>query len=103
MNRLMRNRCWLKHRYKEDWEVCPLCRTPIRWVYSDGEWTPCDREAISYVRDLDGKLIIYNGKELIEYCKAYTKGMNNSVRMGLLPHVFSCDELKGYHGVKVLR
>lgn len=98
-----RKRCWLHHRYKEDFDRCPLCNAPIRWVYVDGEWTPCDREPITYQRGLEGKLLIYDGKELKDYCKEYKNGDSGRFRLGLLPHVFSCDCLKGWHGVKVER
>ena len=100
---LERKRCWMHHKYKEDFDRCPLCNAPIRWVYADEQWTPCDREAVTYKRDLEGKLLIYDGKELKDYCKLYSVGDLGQFKIGLLPHVYSCDELKGYHGIKVDR
>ena len=100
---IVRKRCWMHHKYKEDFDRCPLCSAPLRWVYVDDEWTPCDREPITYKRDLDGKLIIYDGKELLKYCDIYKPGDTGNFKLGLLPHVFSCDALEGYHGQKIER
>ena len=100
---LERKRCWMHHKYKEDFRRCPLCNAPIRWVYSDEQWTPCDKEAVTYKRDIEGKLRIYDGRELKDYCKLYSVGDSGAFKMGLLPHVYSCDGLKGYHGIKVDR
>ena len=98
-----RKRCWLKHKYKEDFDFCPLCHAPIRWVYVDEVWVPCDREPITYQRDLDGKLMVVEKGELKKYCKEYRPGDKGQFKLGLLPHVFSCDGLPGYNGVKIER
>lgn len=98
-----RNRCWLRHRHKEEWDRCPLCNAPIRWIYVDSEWTPCDREGVTYKRDFEGDLLIYDGNGLKDCCKLYSVGDSGRFKIGLLPHVYSCDELKGYHGIKVDR
>ena len=103
MNNLIRKRCWISHKYKEDWEFCPICHAPLRWIYADDNWTPCDREAVTYTRDLDGKLLIYDGKELLKYCSLYKNGDKGIMKMGLLPHIFSCDGCNGYHGTKIVR
>lgn len=64
---------------------------------------PCDREPITYMRDLEGKLMVYDGNELKEYCTMYKPGDAGKCKLGLLPHVFSCDGLNGYHGIKINR
>ena len=40
---------------------------------------------------------------MAENCKIYTPGDTGNFKLGLLPHVYSCDGLNGYHGIKVTR
>lgn len=98
-----RKRCWLKHKYREEWEFCPLCHAPLRWFYDGDEWIPCDREPINFKRDIEGKLLIVSERKLKDYCTVYTPGAEGQFRLGLLPHVYSCDALSGYHGIKIER
>jgi hypothetical protein len=98
-----RRRCWLKHKYRENWDFCPLCNAPLRWFYDGEEWIPCDREPVSFKRGLEGDVLIVSESTLKNYCILYAPGDKGQFRLGLLPHVFSCDELHGYHGVKVER
>lgn len=98
----MRSRVWLKHKRKEDWKHCPLCNAPIRWVYDGDDWIPCDREPVSFEPCYDGTEI------MIVHSKVLVNGTLNikipeTRIMGLLPHVYSCDDLDGFHGKKVER
>ena len=94
--------CWMYHKYREYWEYCPLCNAPIRWQYEDEGWVPLDREPIRFVRGIEGKMNISDGRHLLDYCMIY-KDQVQTPRMGLLPHVYSCHKLKGFHGIKIER
>lgn len=98
----MRSRVWLKHKHKEMWTNCPLCNAPIRWVYDGDVWIPCDREPVSFEYCFDeNRIHIVYGKMLIH---GTLKIEHPETRiMGLLPHVYSCDELDGWEGKKVER
>lgn len=98
-----RNRCWMKHRYREEWERCPMCGAPLRWMYDGDEWIPCDREPVRYFRDISGKLSVMQGRSLLDYCVLAESTVEKRTRLGLLPHVYSCGALDGWHGVKVER
>ena len=100
---LIRKRCWLRHRFHEGWNFCPLCNAPLVWVYDDEEWIPCDREMILFKRDLDGKVMVVSERTLKDYCVIYEPGMDGNFKPGLLPHVYSCDKLSGYAGIKIER
>ncbi|GEM_PF-7005206 len=95
---LERKRCWLTHYRREDWEYCPLCNAPIRWMYDGDLWIPCDREPVRFSRGIDGNLTIVAGGGTLDYCM-----LDDGGRLGLLPHVYSCDSLNGWHGVKIER
>jgi len=97
---IMRQRVWLKHFRREDWEFCPLCEMQLRWVYDGVYWIPCDREPILFKWELDGKFSIVKNRQLVDGCVIYSGGDSAGFELGLLPHVYSCWDLKGWHGVK---
>ena len=98
-----RDRVWLKHHHREPWEYCPLCAAPLRWVYDGDQWIPCDREPALYTRNIDAKALIVVKKELVGNCEIWEPGKHGKYSLGLLPHVYSCDLLDGWGGVKVRR
>ena len=98
-----RKRVWLKHRYHEGWEFCPLCHAPLRWIYDDEMWIPCDRVPVLFKRELDGNMSIVTEGTLKDYCTLYVPGAEGNYKQGLLPHVYSCDRLDGWFGIKIER
>lgn len=98
----MRSRVWLKHKYKELWNKCPQCNAPIRWEWDGENWIPCDREPVTFEHCYDGtEIMILHHKTFVH---GTLKIENPETRlMGLLPHVYSCSELNGWHGKKVER
>lgn len=96
----MRKRVWLTHNRREDWQHCPMCQQPIRWVYDGINWIPCDREPVMYKWDLGGRFYIVRNRELVKGCEIYAGGGSAGYRMGFLPHVHSCDHLNGWEGAK---
>ena len=100
---MTRLRVWLKHFKREDWERCPLCGELLKWSYDGIYWIPCDIKPILFKWELGGKFSIMKNRELVENCEIYKNGNTEGFVMGLLPHVYSCWELKGWHGVKYER
>lgn len=97
---IMRQRVWLKHYKREDWEQCPLCGERLKWVYDGIYWIPCDIKPLLFKWDLDGKFAIVKQRELIEGCEIYKGGDTEGYTMGLMPHVYSCWKRNGWRGVK---
>ncbi len=98
----MRSRVWLQHRRREEYTSCPLCNAAIRWIYTGDVWIPCDRETIFFKPDTNGVFEIVKNRELVQG-EIYCGGDNEGYVRGLLPHVYSCDCLEGWHGHKYSR
>jgi hypothetical protein len=91
---LFRDRLWLTHRRKLDLDYCPLCLSPVKWVYDGSLWIPCDREpALAYLGHGDSQAVYR--RELIDGVHLYRDGPLNGNRPVevLIPHVFTCKEL----------
>lgn len=98
----MRSRVWLKHKHKELWTNCPLCNAPIRWTYDGENWIPCDREPVSFEHCYDGTEVMIVHHKMLVHGTLNISNFETRI-MGLLPHVYSCDELNGWEGKKVER
>lgn len=92
---LWRDRLWMKHRHKGDYDFCPLCYAPIKWVYDGIDWIPCDQEPV-LIYPHQGKETAVIRRELLFDCKLYSQGIMPNLRPveALRPHVFTCHELK---------
>ena len=96
-----RQRLWKIHKYRGDYDFCPLCFSPIRWVKLDEGFTPCGREPVLYYGDTAGKYDVVPrfGRAFI---RASVPGIfgeksisaNNPLRMGSLPHIYVCRVLR---------
>lgn len=95
-----RQRVWFRYNRREDLDCCPLCFTPLRWVFDGVYWYPCDKEPVLFKQDNGGKLTVLKRRELIEGCKIYTSGDTDGYQMGLLPHTFTCSEIWRFKGAK---
>ena len=98
---ILRERLWLTHRRKGDTEYCPLCYTPIKWVYDGSLWIPCDREPYLAYLHCGHKKGVYR-RELVDDLHLYRDGPlygRQPVEI-LIPHVFTCTELERKRGKK---
>lgn len=88
---------WKEHRYKDGYKECPHCGAPLRWVYGDGKWYPCDKEPVLFTMHPEGRqTIIYGGEELRK-CVLYYPGDPRSVGKplwGYQQHYYTCTYLK---------
>ena len=88
-----RQRLWLKHKYREETNHCPLCGASIKWIYDGDSWIPCDKEPVYYMLDYHSRICIVRRKTLVEGVRIYNPAMDiRQCQMGLLPHVYSCTE-----------
>ncbi|MBO5453733.1 MAG: hypothetical protein J6A69_07205 [Clostridia bacterium] len=91
--RFERKRVWLTHKYREQWECCPLCCEQLKWVYDGNVWIPCNIEPKMFRRQIGSSLNMVKKKELIEGCELYKGGSPEGFTYGLIPHVYTCTEL----------
>ena len=97
-----RERLWRYHRYRGEYDFCPLCFEPIKWIYDceEGKWSPCDAKPAAYIVSDEEP-----GTELYTRFKRRTRGVlyrphdmrftRQNTRYGYIPHVYTCAELKG--------
>ena len=97
----MRSRIWLKHKYRED-DFCPLCGGKLKWVYDGDVWIPCDSAPVLFRFEKGGRVQIVKNRQIYSGCELFKGGGNGYIR-GLLPHVYSCQDLCGWGGVKIER
>lgn len=93
---LWRERLWITHKKKRDEPFCPICYSPIKWVYDGIVWIPCDQEPVLGYLRLGSKTAIYH-REMLHNVWLYRDGPidgENPVEV-LIPHVFTCEKLKG--------
>lgn len=85
---------WKLYNRREDWDCCPLCQSSIKWVKIDAKWCPCDSEPVIIERGT-GHLTAVKNHELLTGCRIYDgKETFKKPEMALVPHVFTCLELK---------
>ena len=91
----LRERPWLTHRRRPDWNLCPLCQAPIKWIYDGIVWIPCDREPVLVYPRLGRKRAVVR-RELLEDCAYYANGpiAGETPVLAHEPHIFTCDHLK---------
>ena len=88
-------RVWMKHRRKPEWEMCPRCFSPLKWIYDGFDWIPCDREPVLFYPNIGDKHIVYR-KELISNAALYRDKKRPALIpcTGHRPHVCTCEEIK---------
>lgn len=92
----LRNRIWLTHRHRLEYDFCPLCNNPLKWIYDGSVWVPCDREPILvYPGKGNQKAVIR--RKLVQDCCLYADRVLAGIRPveGHRPHVYTCTELHG--------
>lgn len=89
-----RDRCWLSHKRKENWILCPLCGKPIKWVRLwPGGYSPCDTVPVMYSKsDRKTKYQIVVKGDFI--CNVLIRAKpTEKPRYGYLPHYYTCPVL----------
>ena len=89
-----RDRCWLTHKRREPWMICPLCNQPIAWRRTDVDgWVPCDELPVLFVPG--GRLRLVVRRDLLDGCKLYRPGKDKDRPLyAMLPHFYTCPVLK---------
>ena len=91
-----RDRCWITHKRRAAWNVCPLCGAPIKWVrlWND-EWSPCDDIPVLFLPDIKARTKIIRRRETVSGA-IYKPRRDGTARPipGRLPHFYSCPVLK---------
>jgi hypothetical protein len=93
-----RSRVWKTHKRRGDFDECPDCGQPLRWLYVNGEWLPCSHEPVMFILHPDGKNAVIYKRELYETALLYKKGdpRFNGIHMlqGYIQHYYSCPILR---------
>lgn len=88
-----KDRCWLTHRKREDWSVCPRCGKPLIWRRNGDEWTPCDTEPKLCVTG--GRWRINKNRELTEAeYRLWKPGYKEKPIYAMIPHYYTCTPLR---------
>lgn len=88
-------RCWVIHKRKPYWTICPQCGAPVRWVRLwDGTWSPCDEEPVLY--SFPGgktKYKIIAKRDVVLNAVPRPKA-GDKPRYGRIPHYYTCPVLR---------
>lgn len=89
-----RERCWLTHKRREPWGICPLCRQPIAWRRLDIEgWSPCDELPVLFVPGGRLRLVVRRG--MVDGCKVFDPRKDKGrPKYAMMPHYYTCPALK---------
>lgn len=89
---------WKTHRRREQFEECPHCGKPLRWIYDGIVWHPCDKEPVLFMMHPEGRCEIMYRRELLGNCLIYRVGDKRFVGAvplyGSVPHYYTCDILR---------
>ena len=89
---------WKTHRKREDFEVCPHCGKPLKWIYDGIEWMPCDKDPVMFILHPAGwRSVVYN-RQVYNSCLLYRKGDKRfdgvHPLMGNMQHYYTCEVLR---------
>ena len=90
-----RDRCWLTHRRREPWTVCPQCGAPLQWRRTDVDgWVPCDVMPVLYVAG--GSLRLVKRRDMLGGCSIYRAGQHctQKPQYAYMPHYYTCPVLR---------
>lgn len=91
-----RERCWVVHKRRALWALCPLCGAPIKWVrLFDGSYSPCDEEPVLFwvPESKKGRYKVVSKGELIDHASLkIPKG--ETAKYARLPHFYACPVLR---------
>lgn len=89
---------WKNHKRREQFNECPHCGQPLRWIYDGVVWYPCDKEPVIFMMHPSGKSSIVYNRELYKNCLIYRKGdprfAGTHPLSGSVQHYYSCPILK---------
>lgn len=99
-----RERLWLTHKKRLQFDFCPLCFDPIKWIFDGIVWIPCDREPILAYAGVGAKTVIYK-RELLKNFYLYSDGFLGNTQPVWChnPHIFNCTELKPKNNKHILK
>ena len=93
-----RKRVWKNHKRREDFEDCPSCGNPLRWLRIDGGWIPCSHEPVMFILHPDGKNAVIYKRKIYENALIYKKGDTRfdgaQILQGYIQHYYVCTVLK---------
>lgn len=88
---------WKRHKRRDDFNECPHCGAPLRWIYDGIDWLPCDTEPVLFRMHPEGKsTVVYRRAELancILYSAKDRKGTGEPL-WGHVQHYYTCSVLK---------
>jgi hypothetical protein len=88
---------WKSHNHKEDFFICPHCNAPLRWIYVDEKWIPCDKEPTLFILHPTGTHRIVYKRQIYENALIYRQGdkrFTGEILQGNIPHYYTCPILK---------
>ena len=89
---------WKTHKRREQFNECPHCGKPLKWIYDGLVWYPCDKEPILFMLHPQGQRELLYNRNLISNCLLYTRGDKRFE--GIKPFSGS---MQHYHTCPVLR
>lgn len=91
-----RERCWVTHKRRAYWSICPLCGADIKWVRLwDGTYSPCDEVPVLFwiPEKKKGRYkVVVKGEIIDNAALKIPKGVN--AKYARLPHFYSCPVLR---------
>lgn len=97
-NQVSKKRVWKKHKLREQFDECPNCGKPLRWIYIEREWYPCSHEPVIFILHPEGKNTVVYKKELFEKALIYKKDdkrfENVQAMQGYIQHYYDCPVLR---------
>lgn len=88
---------WKVHRHKGDFDFCPMCGTPLRWIYDGDGWMPCDREPVLFVMHPRGRERVVYQRKVYDNCVIYRKGderFSDGAIRGNVQHYYTCPVMR---------
>ena len=90
---------WKTHKHRDEYENCPHCGEPLKWIYDGLFWIPCDHKPVLFVMHPEGKSSIVYEKQLLEGRCLIFNARDERCRgvtplWGYQQHYFTCEILK---------
>ena len=89
---------WKTHKRKGEFNVCPHCNAPLRWIYDGLDWYSCDKEPVLFMLHPQGKCTVLYKREIYTNALIYKKGDKrfNGIQplQGNIPHYYTCSVLR---------
>ena len=88
---------WKQHDHRENFNECPHCGKPLRWIYNGEKWLPCDAEPVLFTMHPSGRMNLVHKKEVLEKCLLYNSKdprCAGSPIWGYQQHFYTCEWLR---------